>query len=108
MNKTARVIVEQVESLLPRLRKLTEGHARPDHPAEFASEWISQEISGQYWAGLPDQSNRPALIFAIYAVRELNATGNQERAIGLLQEAIQLLGGNNHGPGSQKATRAKS
>ena len=90
MNKTARVIVEQVENLLPKLRKLTEGHARPDHPAAFASEWADQERAGSFWLGIPNHQDRPTLILCVYALREMTAD-RQDSALNLLREASRLL-----------------
>lgn len=86
------LVTQQIESLLPRLLELSGGRARPDHPGAFASEWLEQEAAGMYWAGVPDHSDRPALIFVVYAMRELNA-GRQDRAAVLLGEAARVLQG---------------
>lgn len=62
-----------------------------DELSWFAQQWWDEEEQGTYWLGVPDFSNRSAMIYMLWAIRAMNGEGSAETSEKLMRMAIEEL-----------------
>lgn len=65
--------------------------ALEDEQDWFFRQWWTEEEMGSYHLGVPTQADRPAMIYALWAVRALNGEGSRETAAALLRMALEEI-----------------
>ncbi len=81
--------VDQLTNVLSKLGKLS-GESQAQQPRAFIEQWCEEEALGVWWLSIPGHNDRPAMVYAVFALRALNG-GNTVGALNLLQETLRLL-----------------